>query len=46
MSKSRITVTVEKELLEWLDQKVSERIFANRSHGLEILVRNKRNGKD
>ncbi|MFH1134441.1 MAG: ribbon-helix-helix domain-containing protein [Nanoarchaeota archaeon] len=36
--KERISITVDKELLAWLDRKVAERIFANRSHGLEYLV--------
>jgi len=37
--KERITVTVDKELLEWIDKKVSEKIFASRSHGLEFLIK-------
>ncbi|MEK6968523.1 MAG: ribbon-helix-helix domain-containing protein [Nanoarchaeota archaeon] len=36
--KERITVTVDKELLEWIDRKIAERIFANRSHGFEYLI--------
>lgn len=38
MTKERITITVEKQLLKWLDEKVNERVFANRSHGLEFLI--------
>lgn len=41
MSK-RITITIDKELLDWLDKKVDEKVFANRSHGLEYLVRETR----
>ena len=37
--KQRITVTIDKELLNWLDEKVARKTFANRSHGLEVLVR-------
>ena len=37
--KERITITIDKELLKWLDSKVNERIFANRSHGLEFLIK-------
>ena len=36
--KERITITIEKDLLEWLDRKVEEKIFANRSHGFEFLI--------
>jgi metal-responsive CopG/Arc/MetJ family transcriptional regulator len=39
--KDRITITVDKELLAWLDAKIEERIFANRSHGVEYLIRQK-----
>ena len=38
--KERITVSVDKELLSWVDAKVSRRIFANRSHGFEFLINN------
>ncbi len=43
--KKRITVTLGKELLDWLDEKVEERIFASRSHGLEFLVKQKIDGE-
>lgn len=36
--KERITITIDKELLEWIDKKIKERIFANRSHGIEYLI--------
>ena len=36
--KERITITLDKELLDWLDKKIAERIFANRSHGFEFLI--------
>ena len=39
--KERITITVDKELLGWIDEKVSSRIFANRSHGIEFLIKKK-----
>ncbi len=39
--KERITVTIDKELLDWLDKKIKLKIFANRSHGLEFLIKNK-----
>jgi len=37
--KERITITIDKELLNWLDKKIDERYFANRSHGLEFLMK-------
>ncbi|MDD5253632.1 MAG: hypothetical protein PHG05_00830 [Candidatus Nanoarchaeia archaeon] len=39
--KERITVTLDKDLLDWLDKKISQKIFANRSHGLEFLIKQK-----
>jgi len=39
--KSRITVTIDKELLDWIDSKIKEKLFANRSHGLEFLIKRK-----
>lgn len=39
--KKRITLTIDKELLNWLDNAIANKIFSNRSHGLEFLVKNK-----
>ena len=39
--KERITITIDKGLLKWLDGKVDERFFANRSHGFEFLIKKK-----
>jgi metal-responsive CopG/Arc/MetJ family transcriptional regulator len=39
--KERITITIDKELLNWLDAKVNDKIFANRSHGFEFLIKRK-----
>ena len=36
--KERITITIDKELLEWLDKRIEKKIFANRSHGFEFLI--------
>ena len=38
MAKDRITITIDKKLLSWLDNKVKNIVFANRSHGLEFLI--------
>jgi len=37
--KERITVTIDKDLLDWLDRRIDDKIFANRSHGLEFLIK-------
>jgi len=42
--KERITVTIDKELLKWIDAKVQEKIFANRSHGFEFLIAQEKRG--
>ncbi len=39
--KERITITIDKKLLKWLDEKIAERTFANRSHGFEFLIQKK-----
>ena len=39
--KERITITIDKELLEWLDENVADKVFANRSHGFEYLIADK-----
>tara|TARA_Y100000310_G_C20555230_1_gene750159 strand:- start:882 stop:1019 length:138 start_codon:yes stop_codon:yes gene_type:complete len=36
--KDRITITIDKKLLNWLDEKIENKIFANRSHGFEYLI--------
>jgi metal-responsive CopG/Arc/MetJ family transcriptional regulator len=36
--KERISITIDKNLLAWVDEKVAARIFSNRSHALEFLV--------
>jgi Arc/MetJ-type ribon-helix-helix transcriptional regulator len=33
-----ISVTLPKECVEWLDRKVESRVYANRSHALEVLI--------
>lgn len=38
-TKERISVSLDPDLLRWLDTKVEERIFANRSHGMEFLLK-------
>jgi Arc/MetJ-type ribon-helix-helix transcriptional regulator len=33
-----ISVTLPKETVEWLDKKVENRTYANRSHAVEVLI--------
>lgn len=37
----RLTITLDQELLEWIDRKIKAKIFANRSHALEYLIKRK-----
>ncbi len=39
--KLRTNITIDKELLDWLDQKTEDKIFSNRSHGVEFLITRK-----
>ena len=39
--KERITVTLDKKVLDWIDSKIVRKTFANRSHGFEFLIKNK-----
>ena len=35
MTKKRIAITVSEDLLKWVDRKVKDTTFANRSHAVE-----------
>lgn len=37
-SKSKISVTVDKKIVDWLDGNVKTQIFKNRSHGVELAL--------
>ena len=39
--KERITITMDKQLLDWVDKKTKEKVFANRSHCFEFLTASK-----
>jgi len=36
--KPRTDITIEKNLLDWLDKQVKKKRFASRSHGIEYLI--------
>lgn len=38
MRRVKVTVTVDKELVEWVDHEVEKRTFRNRSHGFEVAI--------
>lgn len=38
MARHRISVTLPKPCLDWLDGKVEDRTYANRSHAIEVLI--------
>jgi len=44
--KERITVTIDKDLLEWLDERIKDKVFANRSHGFEFLIKKRMKEED
>ncbi|NIP62097.1 MAG: hypothetical protein GWN01_11950 [Nitrosopumilaceae archaeon] len=39
MAKERITVSIDKEILKWIDSKIDDSVFANRSHCFEFAVK-------
>lgn len=38
--RERLSITLPKECVEWLDKKVEDREYFSRSHGLELLILN------
>jgi len=38
MPKQKVTITVEKKLLEWIDKQVEKFRFRNRSHAFEYAI--------
>ena len=38
MVRERVSLTLPKECLEWVDKRVKSRIYANRSHAIEVLI--------
>lgn len=37
--KPRVSITIDKKLLEWLDSEIEAFRFSSRSHGIEFCVR-------
>lgn len=38
MVRDRVSITLPKECLTWLDKKIRSRTYANRSHAIEVLI--------
>jgi len=36
--KDKVTITIDKDLVEWMDVRIMKRKFANRSHCFEYLI--------
>lgn len=34
----KVTATIDKELIQWIDQEVEKRRFRNRSHAIEYAI--------
>jgi Arc/MetJ-type ribon-helix-helix transcriptional regulator len=44
--KGQITVTIPQDLVDWLDSMVGQRVFANKSHGVELSIRAMREAEE
>jgi|YelNatPaOPRAMG01_1025707.scaffolds.fasta_scaffold27407_2 metal-responsive CopG/Arc/MetJ family transcriptional regulator len=42
MPKQRITISISKECLEWIDKQIEKRIYKDRSHAIEKLIYDKK----
>jgi Arc/MetJ-type ribon-helix-helix transcriptional regulator len=38
MTRTPISITLPKTCVEWVDRKVVGRVYANRSHAIEVLI--------
>jgi len=38
MVRERVSITLPKECIAWLDKKIDSRVYANRSHAIEVLI--------
>ena len=38
MAKKQVTVNMDEEILDWIEEKIKEKQFATRSHGLEYAI--------
>jgi metal-responsive CopG/Arc/MetJ family transcriptional regulator len=38
MPKQRVTISISKDVLEWIDKQVENRTFKDRSHAIEKMI--------
>lgn len=38
LPRERISITLPKECVEWVNKRVESRIYSNRSHAIEVLI--------
>jgi metal-responsive CopG/Arc/MetJ family transcriptional regulator len=38
VSRERVSITLPKECIAWIDKKIDSRTYANRSHAIEVLI--------
>ena len=38
MVRERVSITLPKDCLTWIDRKIETRTYANRSHAIEVLI--------
>ena len=36
--KEKLTIYIDKELVEWLEKKIEQKIFGSKSHGIEACI--------
>ena len=39
MARSGTSITMDRDILKWIDERVKERVFSSRSHAFEYAVR-------
>jgi metal-responsive CopG/Arc/MetJ family transcriptional regulator len=38
MAKKQVTINIDEELLDWIEERIKEKQFATRSHGIEYAI--------
>ncbi|MDE1832371.1 MAG: hypothetical protein KGI02_08395 [Thaumarchaeota archaeon] len=38
LAKMKLTISIDAELVKWIDQQIKEKVFSSRSHGFEYAV--------
>lgn len=45
MVRERVSITLPRDCIEWLDKQVEARTYHNRSHAIEVLILEKMKGE-